>query len=371
VSRDGIVLESNGWLDTELGTSVAGRPFTDLVDEGSVPAWEKCWASAREANAKTVCTPLLRNGAVTVGPIAVSVLWDAESGVAWLIEHPADARIRDMHEEVIVRTSELADTQRDLLVERARLARSLAATERSNRALDEFAHAISHDLKAPLRSVANYARWIEEDLGGALTGEPRAHMDLLRSQVERMRSMIDGVLEYSRSGRTRMEPEPVDTATVVAEVIALIDPPATCTIDVSPNLPVFNAERAPLRQVLLNLIDNAIKHSHRSDAHVWVNAVDAGSAYEFTVRDNGPGIAPRAQEKIWMLFHTLQPRKPAFSATEDGTGVGLAIVRQLVEVQGGRAWVESEEGKGATFHFFWPKRVQSPGGDSTAAASSV
>jgi signal transduction histidine kinase len=318
-----------------------------------------------------VCTLLLRNDAVTVGPTALSVLWDAESGVAWLIEHPADARVWDMRAEAIVRTSELADTHRDLVVERGRLARSLAATERSNRALDEFAHAISHDLKAPLRSVANYARWIEEDLGSALTGEPRAHMDLLRSQVERMRSMIDGVLEYSRSGRTRMEPEAVDTAAVVAEVIALIDPPESCTIELSPNLPVFNAERAPLRQVLLNLIDNAIKHSRREDAHVWVNAIDAGSAYEFTVRDNGPGIAPRAQEKIWMLFHTLQPKKPAFSAMDDGTGVGLAIVRQLVEMQGGRAWVESEEGKGATFHFFWPKRLESVGGGSPATASSV
>ena len=371
VSGDGIVLESNGWLDTELGTPVAGRPFTALVDERSVAAWEKCWASVRDTNATTTCTLLLRNGAVTVGPTLISLLWDADSGVTWLVEHPADASVRSRSDEAIVRTSELADTQRDLVLERGRLARSLAATERSNRALDEFAHAISHDLKAPLRSVANYARWIEEDLGSALTGEPRAHMDLLRSQVERMRTMIDGVLEYSRSGRTRTDPENVDTAALVAEVIALIDPPASCTIELSPNLPVFDTERAPLRQVLLNLIDNAIKHSRRSDAHVVVNAIDAGRAYEFTVRDNGPGIAPRAQEKIWMLFHTLQPKKPAFSAAEDGTGVGLAIVRQLVELQGGRAWVESEEGKGATFHFFWPKRLESAGGDSTAAAGSV
>ena len=371
VSGDGIVLDSNGWLDTELGTQVVGRQFAGMVDEGSAPAWEECWASAREANSKTSCILVLRNGSVTVGPTSVSVLWDAESGIAWVIEHPADATVRDMREEAIVRTSELADTQRDLLLERSRLARSLAAIERSNRALDEFAHAISHDLKAPLRSVANYARWIEEDLGSGLTGEPRAHMDLLRSQVERMRTMIDGVLEYARSGRTRTEPEAVDTASVVNEVIALIDPPKSCTIEVSPNLPVFNAERAPLRQVLLNLIDNAIKHSRRDDVRVVVNAIDAGTAYEFTVRDNGPGIAPRAQEKIWTLFHTLQPKKPAFSAGEDGTGVGLAIVRQIVELQGGRAWVESEEGKGATFHFFWPKRLESVGGGSTASASSA
>jgi len=241
-------------------------------------------------------------------------------------------------------------------------------TERSNRALDEFAHAISHDLKAPLRSVANYARRIEEGLGAQLTGEPRAHMELLRTQVERMRAMIGAVLEYSRSGHTQMPPEVVDTTAIVEEVIALLDPPPSMTIDVAPGMPTFTAEAAPLRQVLLNLIGNAIKHSRRPDTRVCVSARDLGYAYEFEVRDNGPGIPVRTQDKIWRLFHTLRPRA-ASDAADDGIGVGLAIVRRLVEMQGGTAWVESEEGKGGTFHFLWPKQADSPRGDDAAAAA--
>jgi signal transduction histidine kinase len=236
---------------------------------------------------------------------------------------------------------------------------------RSNRALDEFAHAISHDLKAPLRSVANYARWIEEDLADVLTGETRAHMDLLRSQVDRMRAMINGVLEYARSGRTRLEPELVDTSALVAEVIALLDPPPSVTVEVAPDMPTFTAEAAPLRQVLLNLIDNAVKHAKREDVQVRVSATDVGDAFHFAVRDNGPGIPPLAQEKIWLLFHRLEPRQSAGTAGDmEGTGIGLAIVRQLVELQGGRAWVESDVGKGSTFHFLWPKhQAGSQGGD--------
>jgi len=104
------------------------------------------------------------------------------------------------------------------------------------------------------------------------------------------------------------------------------------------------------------------------DTRVCVSARDLGYAYEFEVRDNGPGIPVRTQDKIWRLFHTLRPRA-ASDAADDGIGVGLAIVRRLVEMQGGTAWVESEEGKGGTFHFLWPKQADSPRGDDAAAAA--
>ena len=149
--------------------------------------------------------------------------------------------------------------------------------------------------------------------------------------------------------------------------VALLDPPESVTIDVAPNMPTFTAEASPLRLVLLNLIGNAVKHSRRPDTRVWVSARDIGYAYEFAVRDNGPGIPLQVQDKIWMLFHTLHPRTTQ-DAGDDGTGVGLAIVMRLVELQGGTSWVESEEGKGATFHFLWPKQTESQGGDGAADA---
>jgi len=369
LSPGGRVIESNGHLERELGKPVVGERFSEIIDaESCGEKWDRVLAAASSTGAPSTCELVLGKGETMLEPKAFSVLWDAESSFIWLVQHPSDRRMDNVRQQVTEVNSELASAQRGLVRERERLAHSLADTERSNRALDQFAHAISHDLKAPLRSVANYARRIEEGLGGQLTGEPRAHMELLRTQVERMLAMISAVLEYSRSGHTQTPPEVVDTKAIVEEVIALLDPPSSTTIEVAPRMPTFTAEAAPLRQVLLNLIGNAIKHSRRPDTRVCVSARDLGYAYEFEVRDNGPGIPVRTQDKIWRLFHTLRPRA-ASDAADDGIGVGLAIVRRLVEMQGGTAWVESEEGKGGTFHFLWPKQADSPPGDDAAAAA--
>jgi signal transduction histidine kinase len=342
VTADGMVVDSNGRLERELGRSIVGEPFAAVLDATSCgEKWRRAITAAREPNASVVSELVLMKDDDVLEPRPFSVMWDAESALIWLIEHPVDSRVDGIRREVTEVNSELSTAHRALVRERGRL--------------DEFAHVISHDLKAPLRSVANYARWIEEDVGDALSAEARGHMALLRSQVDRMRRMISGVLEYARSGRTRAPVETVDTAALVGDVIALLAPPPTCTIEVAPGMPTLRTERAPLQQVFLNLIGNAIKHSRRDDAHVRVGFRDLGDMCDFSIQDNGPGIPPRSQEKIWMLFHTLAPRSPGGEGESEGTGVGLAIVRQLAELHGGRAWVESEEGKGATFHFLWPK----------------
>ena len=359
VSGDGVVTESNGRLERELGRQVVGQPFASALDADSCgDKWQRALAASRDPGGNTVFELVFASTDTVLEPRPFSVLWDADISSIWVMEHPTDPRMDGVRREVTEVNSELANAQRDLVRERGRLASALSDTERSNRLLDEFAHAISHDLKAPLRSVANYARWIEEDIGDRLTGEARGHMDLLRAQVERMRAMITDVLDYSRSGRTRAEPERVDIRELVDEVIALLDPPPSVKIDIADHLPTLTTARTPLRQVFLNLVGNAIKHSRRDDAHVQIGVSDTGDAYDFHVRDNGPGIPARAHEKIWTLFHTLAPREASASEPNEGTGVGLAIVRQLVEVHGGRAWVESDEGSGATFHFLWPKHVE-------------
>ena len=115
--------------------------------------------------------------------------------------------------------------------------------------------------------------------------------------------------------------------------------------------PVVEAERLPLSQVFLNLGGNALKHARRSDPRVEVAVVEEDDAWRFSVSDNGPGIAPQYQDRIFGIFQTLQARDEV-----EGTGIGLALVKKIVETQGGRVWVESAEGEGATFHFTWPKR---------------
>lgn len=229
--------------------------------------------------------------------------------------------------------------------------------EQSNRELDQFAYVASHDLKAPLRGIANLTQWLEEDLGANLSGESREHLNLLRVRVNRMDALIEGILTYSRAGRVRDQIEEVDTGELMATVLDLLAPPADVTINVQRPLPTLLTERMPLQQVLMNLIGNAIKYGRRTESGtpvapiVTVAAAESGDMVRFSVADNGPGIAPQYHEKIWQIFQMLAPRDEI-----EGTGIGLSVVRKLVDTRGGHAWIESDVGKGTTFYFTWPLR---------------
>ncbi|WP_437926329.1 PAS domain S-box protein [Sorangium sp. So ce291] len=229
--------------------------------------------------------------------------------------------------------------------------RLIAALERSNKELDQFAYVASHDLKAPLRGIANLTQWIEEDLAGTLEGESREHMSLLRGRVRRMEALIDGILDYSRAGRVRHAVEAVDVGQVLADVIELVAPASEARVEVEPGQPVLRTERIPLQQVFMNLISNALKHARRADVRVRVGHRDAGLHHEFSVEDNGPGIAPEFHDRVWGLFQTLEARDKV-----EGTGIGLSVVKKIVESRGGRIWIESARGQGATFRFTWQKR---------------
>jgi len=207
----------------------------------------------------------------------------------------------------------------------------------------------SHDLKAPLRGIANLAQWIEEDIGAQRSDALGRQLELLRGRVRRMDALIDGILSYSRAGRPSTV-EPVDVGKLLGEVTEMLAPPEGA-VEIRPPLPVLETERAPLQQVFMNLVANALKHGARPKARVTVSAEDRGGCYEFAVADDGPGIEPAFHEKIWGIFQTLEARDHV-----EGTGIGLAIVKKVVEGRGGRAWVESAGGSGATFRFLWPKK---------------
>ena len=226
--------------------------------------------------------------------------------------------------------------------------------EQSNRELDQFAYVASHDLKAPLRGIANLAQWIEEDLGDKVTGESQDHLRLLRGRVHRMEALIDGILEYSRAGRVRDKTERVDVAALLAEIAELLGPKATSALVVEPPMPVLVSERVPLQQVFMNLVNNAIKYGPTAGLRIEVRSVGEGDMVRFSVSDNGPGIEPQFHERIWQIFQTLAPRDQV-----EGTGIGLSVVRKLVETRGGRAWVDSNPGNGSTFSFTWPCRPRS------------
>lgn len=276
-------------------------------------------------------------------PVSVSV-----SDVQ-LDDHRLIAIIRDMTEVQQIQ-GKLQSRADELSRISAILAQTNVTLEDRNRELEQFAYVASHDLKAPLRAIANLSEWIEEDLGNQLPAENQQQMQLLRGRVHRMEALINGLLEYSRIGRTNASKEMVSVATLVNEVVDSLDPPATFIVECASNLPTFKAKVLLLRQVFANLIGNAISHHHRAEGHIQVGVSEQDQFYEFFVTDDGPGIHPNYHDKIFTIFQTLQARD-----VKESTGIGLAIVKKIVEIEGGTIRVESQEGEGATFYFTWRK----------------
>ncbi|MGF1512836.1 MAG: ATP-binding protein [Elainellaceae cyanobacterium] len=219
-----------------------------------------------------------------------------------------------------------------------------------NRELNEFAYVASHDLKAPLRAIANLSEWIEEELQEHMQPSTSYEMSLLRKRVGRIENLLDGLLQYSRVGRLQIDVEMVSTTAVLKDVIDLLSPPKNFTIVIGDNMPVFRARRLLLHQTFSNLIGNAIKHHKEGKGRVEIVVSDAVDFYEFLIIDDGPGIAPEHQSKIFTIFQVLEPRDKT-----ENTGVGLSIAKKIVESEGGRITVESDIGCGAMFRFTWPK----------------
>jgi len=216
--------------------------------------------------------------------------------------------------------------------------------------LDKFAYVVSHDLKAPLRAIGNLTGWIEEDMGERLPEEVREHFNTIKGRVVRMEGLINGILDYTKASKKVGELQPFDVNELVRESIDLIGAPNNAVINIRDNMPQMKAERVKLQQIFLNIIHNSIKYNDKEDIQVEVGCEDVGDDWKFFIKDNGPGIEARYHEKIFVIFQTLNARDEV-----ESRGVGLAIVKKIIDEEGGKIWVEAEKGKGATFFFTWPK----------------
>jgi PAS domain S-box-containing protein len=248
----------------------------------------------------------------------------------------------------------LYDTKAKLAQITSVLNKTTAALEKRTQELDQFVYVTSHDLKAPLRAIANLSEWIEEDIADYLHAENFRQMQLLRGRVHRLEALINGLLQYSRTGRLKTNPELVDVATLLRNIIDILTPPPQFTIEIAPEMPTLVTEQFLLQEVFTQLIDNAIKHHPSSDGRVKIGVHERSNAYEFIVADDGAGIAPQFHEKVFVIFQTLQARD-----TVENIGVGLAITKKIVESKGGCIRLESQDGQGATFYFTWPKQSES------------
>jgi PAS domain S-box-containing protein len=223
--------------------------------------------------------------------------------------------------------------------------------EKSIKELDKFAYVVSHDLKAPLRAIGNLTGWIEEDMGDNLPDSIKPHFDVIKGRVVRMEGLIDGILEYTKLTKKEGELTIVDTNGLIKDSFDLVGSSENIILHLNDDFPLLKTEKIKLEQIFMNLFNNAIKYNDKEDKQVWVGCKDLGDSFEFYVKDNGPGIEEKYHDKIFVIFQTLNARDQV-----EARGIGLAIVKNIIDEAGGNIWVTSQKGLGATFHFTWPKQ---------------
>jgi PAS domain S-box-containing protein len=223
--------------------------------------------------------------------------------------------------------------------------------ERINAELDQFAYVVSHDLKAPLRAINNLSEWIEEDISDMLEGDTKNQFRLLRGRVHRMENLINGILSYSRAGRMKTVKEKFLIKSLVDEQCESFSTKKPLLFQIEGNANTeIEAEKIALTQILQNLISNGIKYNDKDEIRITVGWKDIGNQFEFWVTDNGPGISPEFHERIFVIFQTLQARDEV-----ESTGVGLAIVKKILDEKHSTIRIESVMGQRTSFIFTWPK----------------
>ena len=230
------------------------------------------------------------------------------------------------------------------------------ALRRANDGLQQFAYSASHDLQEPIRNVAVYSEIVARRYRDVLDAEGQQFLGFLREGGRRLATLIDGLLAYTRAGMLEVNDTPVNASAVLQHTLtdlaeAIRESEAYVTYD---SLPEVYMGEAHLQQVFQNLVGNAIKYRDQEPVRIHISAGTRGAVWRFSVRDNGIGIDPKYKEKIFGVFKRLHHDRKY-----SGTGIGLAICQRVVERYGGRIWVESEPGKGATFFFTVPRDAHS------------
>jgi len=230
-----------------------------------------------------------------------------------------------------------------------KLKQSLIETEYINKQLEQFVYIVSHDLKSPLAAIITLLSILEKDDRLVNQGDLRNNIEMLNQSAYHLSDMITAILEYSRKSAKEQVVEEVDVMDLVLRISYLLFPPPNISINVETEMPVITTRRLKLQQVFQNLISNAIKYSDKEKGIIQVGCTTGDEFYEFYVRDNGPGISKKDHQRIFYLFEISDN----VAKNETSTGLGLNILKMIVEEQGGKVWVETDEEKGSCFYFTW------------------
>lgn len=276
----------------------------------------------------------------------------------WILAKQAALKTEQLEEMVKARTDELTRINEQLTLEIAERREAeqkqtelIDKVDNINKELKDFASIVSHDLKAPLRGIKSLAGWLLDDCSDRLGDQGKEQINLLLGRVERMYNLIDGVLQYSIVGRTEEKVVPINLNKFVPEIIDMLVPPKHIRVTVENDLPVVECEETQIMQLFQNLLGNAIKYMSKPQGWVKVGCTEEDGDWKFSISDNGPGIDKKNFEKIFKMFQVV-----AVSEELQGTGVGLTVAKKIVELHGGKIWVESKVGEGSTFFFTLPKK---------------
>lgn len=221
--------------------------------------------------------------------------------------------------------------------------------EKQNQALDEYAHMVSHDLKAPLRSIDTVINWFIEDNESSIDAKGRKSLDLILFNVEKMDLLINGILNYSSIEKQETENRFLDLKILIDEIIRSINVPEHIEIQYNNPLPKVFGSHFRFQQLFQNLIQNAINYNDKEKGIITINCEERENEYEFAIADNGIGISDKYQHKIFDIFSKLD-------STTQSTGIGLSIVKKIIDLFEGKIWLESQETIGTTFYFILPKQ---------------
>ncbi len=235
-------------------------------------------------------------------------------------------------EENVTKKKEL-EQQREFLVD------SLA---KSNKELEDYAAIVSHDLKSPLRSIHSLISWMKEDNDKEFNEQTTQYLSMIEGKVEKMDHLIEGILTYAKIDKVDVVSEKVNIQEVIQNIINIIHIPNHISVSITSTLPVIDADRFRVQQLFQNIISNAVNYIDKPKGTVEVSCSEEPKHFIFSIKDNGPGIAKENQEKIFKIFQSLEK-------SERSTGLGLSIVKKIVDNYNGKIWIESEIGQGTTF----------------------